>query len=71
MYKGTYVAKIKIDFHIDHEKEKGFVGIDKMIQLIDSGEFDKAIYGAIFDECINSSMATLTITRERAELHEE
>lgn len=71
MYKGTYVAKIKIDFHIDPEKEIGFIGIDNMVKLIDSGIFDKAIYDAIYNECISSSMAMITLTRERADLHEE
>ncbi len=68
MYRGKYVAKVKIDFHID--PEKGFIGIDNMKKIFNSGIFDKGICDAIHDECISRNMATITLIREKAEIHE-
>ncbi len=69
MYKGSYVAKIRIDFHID--SEKGFIGSDNMIKLFNRGIFDNAICDAIQNECISRDMGTITLTRESAKIYEE
>lgn len=72
MYKGTYVAKLNVKFHIDPEKEQGIRGIDEIISMIDNVELDNAIRDAVADEIDASGrLASVELIREKAELHEE
>lgn len=72
MYKGSYIAKLNVKFHIDPEKEQGIMNFDEIKSMIDGAGFDKLIRDAV-QARIDSigRLATVELIREKAELHEE
>lgn len=72
MYKGSYVAKIRIDFHIDPEKEHNIMSLEEIKSILDDFEFDKVIRSVIAGELDPTGRSiTVELIREKAELHEE